>query len=64
VSLRKWLATELPLLISASNADHLEMWRMLAEEYDWARPLLVLAQRVLFLPASEAHSERTISQVQ
>jgi hypothetical protein len=40
------------------------MWKILAVEYaDWAPPLLWLAERVLCLPASEAHSERTISQV-
>jgi hypothetical protein len=38
------------------------MWEILAAEYpDWA--LLWLAERVLCLPASEAHSERTIPQV-
>jgi hypothetical protein len=40
------------------------MWEILADEYpDWTPPLLWLAERVLCLPASEAHSERTISQV-
>jgi hypothetical protein len=39
------------------------MREILAAEYpDWP-PLLWLAERVLCLPASEAHSERTISQV-
>jgi hypothetical protein len=40
------------------------MWEILAAEYpDWAPSLLCLAERVLCLPASEAHFERTISQV-
>jgi hypothetical protein len=34
------------------------VWRDLAEECSWERRLLWIAQRVLTLPASEAHAER------
>jgi hypothetical protein len=44
-------------------ADHLEMWSILAGEYDWGVPLLRFAQRVLCLPASEADSECIVGQM-
>jgi hypothetical protein len=44
-------------------ADHLEMWSILARECDWGVPLLWLAQRVVYLPASEADSERAVGQM-
>jgi hypothetical protein len=44
-------------------ADHLEMWDILAREYDRGVPLLWLAQRVVCLPASEADSERAVGQM-
>jgi hypothetical protein len=40
-----------------------QMWNIFAEKSVWEAPLLILAQRVLSLLASEAHSERIISQV-
>ena len=51
------------LMTDLIAADHLEMWKILSREYAWGAPLLWLAQRVLCLPASEAHSERTVGQV-
>jgi hypothetical protein len=46
------------------SPTHAEMWEILADEYpDWTPPPLLLADPVLCLPASPAHSERTISQV-
>jgi hypothetical protein len=69
-SLRHWLTKHFfgqTLRTRLESATHAEMWGILAAEYpDWAPPLLWLAERVLCLPdlsASEAHSERTISQV-
>jgi hypothetical protein len=44
-------------------ADHLEMWSILAREYDWGVPLLWLAQPVLCLPASETDSDRAMGQL-
>jgi hypothetical protein len=51
------------LRLLLSRVGHLEMWRILAREYEWAKPLLLLARRVLCFPAREAHSERAISQI-
>jgi hypothetical protein len=52
------------LHVRLESATHAEMWAIIADECpDWAPSLLWLAERVLCLPASEAHSERTISQV-
>jgi hypothetical protein len=64
-ALNRWLHAELSqsLLVKLSAVGHLEMWNIPARKFVWAAPLLVLAQRVLCLPASEARSERTISQV-
>jgi hypothetical protein len=45
------------------GADHLEMWGILAKEYDWGQPLLWLGKRMLCLLASEAESERVVGQV-
>jgi hypothetical protein len=46
------------------DADHLEMWSILAQAYAWGFPLLWLAQRVRCLPASEADSERAVGAMQ
>ena len=69
-ALRYWCSVETHNLFGESlteklmNADHLAMWEKIATEYpDWGQPLLWLAQRVLCLPASEAHSERTAGKV-
>jgi hypothetical protein len=66
--MRHWLTSQFffgqTLRTRLESATHAEMWEILAGEYpNWAPPLLWLAERVLCLPASEAHSERTISQV-
>jgi hypothetical protein len=67
-SLRHWLASQLyfvqTLRTRLESAHHAEWWGILAAECQhWAPPLLWLAERVLGIPASEAHSMRTISQV-
>jgi hypothetical protein len=66
--MRYWLTSQFyfgqTLRTRLESATHAEMWEMLAAEYpDWAPPLLWLAGRVLCLPASEAQTDRTISQV-
>jgi hypothetical protein len=66
--LRTWLDPQtnghLPrtLIDGLLAADHLEMWSILVREYDWGVPLLWLAQRVFYLLASEADSERAVGQ--
>jgi hypothetical protein len=68
-ALRTWLDPQTighfsrSLLNGLVDATDLEMWEILAHEYDWGPPLLWLAQRVLCLPASEAQSEGTVGQV-
>jgi hypothetical protein len=66
--MRHWLTSQFyfgqALRTRLESATRAEMWEILAVEYpDWAPPLLRFAERVLCLPASETHSERTISQV-
>jgi hypothetical protein len=67
-SMRHWLTSQFyfgrTLCTRLESATHAEMWEILAGEYpDGAPPFLWLAERALCLPASEAHSERTITQV-
>jgi hypothetical protein len=68
-ALRTWLDLQTvprfnkTLMTRLIAADHLPMCEILSHEYDCGVPLLWLAQRVLCLPASEAHSERTVRQV-
>jgi hypothetical protein len=62
-SMRHWLTSQFhfgqTLRTRLESATYPEMWEILAGEYpDWTTPLLWLAERVLCLPASEAHSER------
>jgi hypothetical protein len=64
-ALNRWLHLELSqsLLVKLTAVGHLEMWNILVGGFVWVTPLLMLAQRVLCLPPSEAHSGRTMSQM-
>jgi hypothetical protein len=64
-AVRAWVVTDMPrsLLERLAALSHLDLWATLEEEYDWGSPLRELAEVVLCMPASEAHSERTVKQV-